>query len=190
MGFNISGLVMDRNYEDNFTELQNGLGWKLEKESEIDFETASENWKELDICDVYFSEKGTLIFLSPDMCSEPFILKRNNTLSFTISETSMVFNFNYCERGVLERSILEVENSRINDEGEKLDIEENILDTSEIIWSQLEVVLGESFWDIEPDEKVERYRFVKTEKHKTVEPSGIKVNDEITSEDKKWWKFW
>lgn len=190
MGFNISGLVMDRNYEDNFTELQNGLGWKLEKESEIDFETASENWKELDICDVYFSEKGTLIFLSPDMCSEPFILKRNNTLTFTISETSMVFNFNYCERGVLERSILEVENSRINDEGEKLDIEENILDTSEIIWSQLEVVLGESFWDIEPDEKVERYRFVKTEKHKTVEPSEIKVNDEITSEDKKWWKFW
>ena len=72
MGFNVSGLVMDRNYEDNFTELQNGLGWKLEKESEIDFETASENWKELDICDVYFSEKGTLIFLSPDMCSEPF----------------------------------------------------------------------------------------------------------------------
>ena len=44
MGLNISGLVIDRNFEDRFTELQNELGWKLEKDCEVDFETASRDW--------------------------------------------------------------------------------------------------------------------------------------------------
>jgi hypothetical protein len=190
MGLNISGLVIDRNFEDRFTELQNELGWKLEKDCEVDFETASRDWKEDDICDVYFSAEGTLIFLNSDMCEEPFCLKKDNTLTFTISETSMVFNFNYLEKGVIERSILEVENNRINDEGEKLDVEENIMDTSEIILKQIETSLGESFWDIEPDVKVKRYRFVKTDKQKIVETKQKVIKEEKQSEPKKWWKLW
>jgi len=161
MGFNISGLAINKNYESEFDQLQKELGWNLEKQSEIDFETASSNWTEEGIFDVYFSEKGTLIFMNMDMCTESLGLKNDNTLTFALSETSMAFNINYCENGIEKRSIMEVNEERMQDEGEKLVVEEKSEDTSEIIWNQIEVVIGKRFWDIEPNEKAIRYVFSK-----------------------------
>lgn len=172
MGFNISGLAINKNYENDFSQLQKELGWNLEKQSEIDFETASSNWTEDGICDVYFSEKGTLMFINIDKCSESFPLKNDHTLTFALSETSMIFNLNYCENGIEKRSILEVEDNRMQDEGKILAIEKSSEDTSDIIWNQIEVVIGKRFWDIEPDEKAVRYVFSKA------------------PEQKKWWQFW
>lgn len=160
MGFNISGLAINKNFKNNFEELHKKLGWKLEKEGEISFEEASSNWKDDGICDVYFGEKGTLIFISMERCAESFSLENAHTLTFALSETSMAFNVSYCENHIVKRSIMEVEGERMNDEGERLAVEEKSEDTSEIIWNQIEVVLGESFWKIESDEKAVRYLFV------------------------------
>lgn len=66
MGFNISGLAINKNYEKDFDKLQEELGWNLKKESEISFESASSNWTEEGICNVYFTEKGTLMFIGLD----------------------------------------------------------------------------------------------------------------------------
>ena len=85
MGFNISGLAINKNYENDFDSLQKELGWNLKKETEIDFETASSNWKDDGICDVYFSENGTLLFNSMEMCTESFPLKNDNSLTFALS---------------------------------------------------------------------------------------------------------
>lgn len=159
MGFNISGLAINKNYEKDFDQLQNELGWKLEKQSEIDFETASTNWTEEGICNVYFTENGTLIFLEMDMCDEPFPLKNDNTLTFALSETSMAFNIIYCENGVEKRSIMEFNDNRMTDDGERLAVEDLSEDPSEIIWNQIERVIGKKFWDIEPDEKAVCYVF-------------------------------
>jgi hypothetical protein len=195
MGFNVSGLVINKNYENNFDELQNELGWTLKKEGEISFETASSNWKDDGICDVYFTETGTLMFISMDMCVESWGLKNANTLTFALSETSMAFNLNYCENGVLKRSIMEVEDNRMAEEGERLEVEDKSEDTSEVIWNQIEVVLGKSFWSIEPNENAVRYLFVKEEESE--EPNLIEEVVEYTSAEiqstspqKKWWKFW
>ena len=177
MGFNISGLAINKNYKNDFEKLQEELGWNLEKQSEIDFETASSNWTEDGICDVYFSEKGTLLFISMDMCAESWILKNNNTLTFAFSETS----------------IMEVNDERMQDEGEKLSIEDKSEDTSEIIWNQIEVVIGKRFWDIEPDEKAVRYIFSKV---KVTEPKTEsqyrkeEVKKAVVLQSKKWWEFW
>ncbi|PKB42494.1 hypothetical protein AX016_0661 [Cellulophaga sp. RHA19] len=193
MGFNISGLAINKNYENDFEKLQEELGWNLEKQSEIDFETASSNWTEDGICDVYFSEKGTLLFISMDMCAESWVLKNNNTLTFALSETSMAFNINYCENGIERRSIMEVNDERMQDEGEKLSIEDKSEDTSEIIWNQIEVVIGKRFWDIEPDEKAIRYVFgkAKVAEPKTESQSGKeKVQKAVVLEPKRWWEFW
>ena len=162
MGFNISGLVINKNYGENFEELQNKLGWNLKKVEEIDFETASSNWQEEDICDVYFTEEGTLLFLNMDLCTNSYEIENVNSLTFALSETSMVFNLNYCENGIEVRSIMEVESEMIDNSGEKLEVEEISDDISEIIFNQIEVVLGKSFWDIEPNEKVFRYCFSNT----------------------------
>ncbi len=164
MGFNISGLAINKNYKDSFGQLQKELGWTLKKESEINFETASSNWKEDGICDVYFSENGTLLFISMDRCTESWGLENANTLTFALSETSMAFNLSYCENGIVKRSILQVEDNRMSEEGEKLEVENKSEDVSEIIWNQMELVLGKSFWSIDPGEKAERYLFVKEEK--------------------------
>ncbi|MCD8406286.1 hypothetical protein LNI90_04965 [Tenacibaculum dicentrarchi] len=174
MGFNISGLAINKNYENEFIELQKELGWNLEKQSEIDFETASSNWTKDGICDVYFTEKGTLMFISMDMCAESWSLKNDNTLTFVLSETSMAFNINYNENGIEKRSIMEVNDERMQDEGEKLGIEDKSEDTSEIIWNQIEVVIGKRFWDIEPNEKAVRYVFGKAKIQETIIESETK----------------
>jgi len=160
MGFNVSGLVINKNYQNDFDDLQKELGWNLKKKEDIDFETASSNWKEEGTCDVYFSDQGTLLFISMERCDQSWGIKNANTLTFVLSEISMVFNISYCENGIEKRAIIEVEDDRMKDEGEKLPVEEVSEDTSEIIWNQMEVVLGKSFWNIELDEKAERYTFV------------------------------
>src|SRR4051812_6484548 len=124
MGFNVSGLAISKNYENDFDSLQKQLGWNLEKQSDINFETASSNWTDDDICDVYFSERGTLMFISMDTCAESWPLRNDNTLTFVLCETSMSFNINYCERGVERRSIMEVNDQRMRDEGQKLEVED------------------------------------------------------------------
>lgn len=179
MGFNISGIAINKNFEKDFETLQKELGWNLQKQGAINFETASSNWKEDDICDVYFTEEGTLLFISMDMCNKAWKLKNTNTLTFALSETSMAFILNYCESDLLKRSIMEVEGKRTLDSGAKLAIEENSEDTSEIIWNQLKVVLAKSFWDIKEDEKAIRYVFTKEQKQTTIE-----------NKPTKWWKFW
>lgn len=160
MGFNISGLVINKNYENNFDDLQEALGWTLKKQEDISFLTASSNWKDTGICDVYFSDKGTFLFLNMDMCARSWGIKNANTLTFTLSEISMAFYIGYCENGIVKRTIMEVNEQRMQDNGEKLTIEEKSPDTSEMIWNQIGVVLGKRFWDIEQDEKAERYIFV------------------------------
>jgi hypothetical protein len=163
MGFNISGLVINKNYQKNFDELQNTLGWNLRKGEEIDFETATSNWKEENYCDVYFSENGTIIFLNIDYCTEGHPLDNLNTLTFGYSEVSMTFLLDYFKKGIEYRSIMEVDGERIVDEGKKLEVEEKSEEVSEIIWNQIEVVLGKNFHEIDNSEIAHRYYFVQNE---------------------------
>lgn len=207
MGYNISGLAINKNYKNDFEQLQKELGWNLEKESEIDFEAASANWTDEGICTVYFSEKGTLIFLNMDMCADSFKIKNANTLTFALSETVMAFNLNYCENAVEKRTIMEVDGVRMEDEGEKLSIEAETEDTSELIWNQIEIVLGKSFFEIDLEEKAMRYSFknakleqveipieaIKVENSETNQKPAltvVNVDQQVATESKKWWEFW
>ena len=201
MGFNVSGLAINSNYEHAFEELQKQLGWSLTKQSEISFETASSNWKDEGICDVYFSEKGTLMFISMDMCAEAWPLPNDNSLTFALSEVSMAFNINYCENGVEKRSIMEVNGERMEDEGEKLSVEGQSEDTAEIIWNQIGVVIGKSFWDIDLEEKAVRYVFGKAKVQEpmatpsqkqipVIDEKGMAEINQPETISKKWWQFW
>jgi hypothetical protein len=201
MGFNLSGLAINRNFEKDFDKLQEELGWNLERQSEINFETASSNWKDDGICDAYFSERGTLLFISMDRCAESWPLKNYNTLTFVLSEISMAFSVNYCAHGILKRSIMEVEGERLQDEGERLEVEDRSEDTSELIWNQIEVVTGKRFWDIENDERAVRYLFSKANPIKMGPPRNERDRTEAVGKSssdvsaslvdtKKWWQFW
>ncbi|MFB9077703.1 hypothetical protein ACFFLS_00665 [Flavobacterium procerum] len=159
MGFNFSGIAINKNYKDNFEELQEKLGWTLEKTEEIDFETASANWKDEGICDVSFDENATLLFVSMDRCTNLHYLEDAAVFTFALSETSMAFYLGYSENGEEKREIMEVEDDRVTDDGEPLKAEENEDDTSEVIWNMIGEVLGEDFWSRAHDEKAYRYIF-------------------------------
>src|SRR6478735_2023718 len=152
MGFNVSGVAINRSYQDKVEALAKELNWKLEFVEEIIFETASENWKEEGLCDIYFTENGTILFLNMDLCTESWSIDQGNVLTFAISETSMAFNLNYCEDRKSVRSVMIFNGDKMVDEGEALEVEGTTNDATEIIWGQLEKTTGKSFWSIEPDE--------------------------------------
>lgn len=163
MGYNISGIAVNKNLKTEIDSIENEIGYRLEFLAEVNFETASANWKEEGICDIYFGKYGTLIFLSHELSVESYSIMGLPTVTFAISETSMAFCFHYCENGKIKRSRAEIEGKELPHEGEKLDIESSTVETSEIIWQLIEKTIGQSFWSIDLSEKALRYRLVKKE---------------------------
>ncbi len=205
MGFNISGIVINQNLRSNPNLLSKILGRKLYEQKEIDFETASENWKEPDFVDVYFSENGTLVFAEIDMCVEAHGFSDSNILTFALSETSMTFSISYTENDQLIREKLEADGEIITDEGPPLAAEEDEDDMSEVIWKLIEQVLGISFHNVELEE--ECYRFSLKMDTSLIapssaadsigyRPSGTMDNTQSTEPEsqktssKNWWQFW
>lgn len=196
MGFNISGLVIDKNYENKILELQQILDYELTFDKEVNFEEASENWKSDKYCDIYFSEKGTLIFLSFEKSGFEFPVLNQTTLAFVLSEMSMTFSINYTENQKLLRTIVETEESIHVDEGNPFPFEENESDKSELIYHLFEKTLGKSFWDIDLDEKCYRYYFkefhnpFKSQDESVELVSSKSLNESNIQAKKAWWRFW
>ncbi|MCL9770567.1 hypothetical protein NAT47_09060 [Flavobacterium sp. HXWNR69] len=190
MGHNISGIAINKNFENNVEELSKLLGVELQIENEIIFEDASENWKEEGYFDVYFSKNGTLVFANIDYCLEPYSHKETNILTFALSETSMTFNIGYTENDVLVRSIMKVNDEIVDEEGEPLQCEiDNEDDMTETIFDQIGEVIGTHFYEIELDEKAYRFTLknaASVEQPKQVqvevEPVNSKIEPEVTKE--------
>ena len=180
MGHNISGIAINKNFENNTEELSKLLGVELQIENEIIFEEASENWKEEGYFDVYFSKNGTLVFANIDYCLEPYSHKETNILTFALSETSMTFNIGYTENDVLVRSIMKVNDEIVDEEGEPLQCEiENEDDMTEAIFDQIGEVIGMHFYEIELDEKAFRF-YLKTTDEIVSREEILQVKEEST----------
>lgn len=196
MGFNISGLVINKNYSDKLSELESILGEKLRFEKEVLYEDCLESWKEDDYCDIYFSENGTLIFMAMERGGFAFKIPNKNAFSFVLSEMTMVFCLNYTENGKSIRTIVETEGEISENEGEPLDIEENEDDKSELIYLLIEEVLGESFHEIDLEAKCLRFYYdgKKEENDTTEEKTSVTIEKNkpqtVKNTTKPWWKFW
>lgn len=163
MGHNISGIAINKNFENNTEELSKLLGVELQIENEIIFEDAIENWKKEGYFDVYFSKNGILVFANIDYCLEPYSHKETNILTFALSETSMTFNIGYTENDVLVRSIMKVNDEIVDEEGEPLQCEiDNEDDMTEAIFDHIGEVIGTHFYEIELDEKAYRFKLKNT----------------------------
>lgn len=159
MGLNIAGIVINKNYNNKIEEINKALGLKLIFEKKISYETALHNWKENGVCDIYFSENGTLLFLSMESCARPFKIEHQHVLTFCYSETSMLFTLQYCEGFNLQRSIMEIGGGARRQRGNPLPEEAANLETSELIFAKIEDVLGQKFWDINAESHLYRYTF-------------------------------
>ncbi|MDR2221777.1 MAG: hypothetical protein LBE34_03455 [Flavobacteriaceae bacterium] len=177
MGYNIAGVVIDKNYRDQIEELEQILNKKLVETEVIDFKGASENWKEDDLCDIYFTEQGTLVFLSTENASTTFSATNQRVMSFVLTEVSMSFYISYTQNRFLLRKVLETEGEIVESKGELLDFEEGESDKSELIYHLMEELLDVSFWDIDLEEKCIRYQLEKLPIQSTVK-SELKQGDE------------
>ena len=185
MGLNISGLIIDKNYENNLTELESIIGEELVFEKEVTFEETLESWKEDTYCDIYFSKNGTFVLLSMETGGFAFYTENQIAFSFVLSEMTMMFTVNYTKNNELLRYIMESE--EMNEaEGESLAFEKNEDDISGLIDHLIEKTLGETFDDIDLEAKCFRYSFNQN-------INNISEKNEIDSfsnEKKPWWKFW
>lgn len=187
MGLNISGLVIDKNYENNISELESILGQKLVFEKEVSFEEALENWKEDTYCDIYFTENGTFILLSMELGGFDFYAKNQTAFSFVLSEMTMLFTVNYTQNDQLLRSIM-ISEEGLEYEGEPFDFEEEEdEDKSTLIYQLLENTLGESFDDIDLEATCYRYTFSDQKKAGHVLKKEKSANEKT---GKPWWRFW
>jgi hypothetical protein len=158
MGFNIAGIVVNKNYENQTEELGKSLGLNLRFEKEITGEEATSNWKDDGICDIYFAENGTILYLPFNMCAtESYAIENQDVLTFAYSETSMAFNFDYYENGEFRRKIFEAEGDRMDDIGEPLPEEAELTEVSELIFDKIGTVLGEE-WSSDDEAKAFRYK--------------------------------
>lgn len=193
MGYNISGLVIDKNYQNDLNQLEEILGEKLNFEKGVPFEEGSENWKDDNYCDIYFSETGTLIFISMERAAFEFKIKQQKAFSFALSEMTMTFAVNYTDNTEIIRSFAETEDgTRHQEVGKKLPFEENESDVSELIYHLIEKTLGKTFWSIDLEEKCFRYKFESQSIGNTsMNENKISTSTiSISQEKKPWWKFW
>ena len=202
MGFNISGLVIDKNYKNHLTEMESVFDEKMVFDKEVTFEEACESWKDDKYCDVYFSEEGTLVFLSMERGGFEFYPKKQKAFSFVLSEMMMMFAVNYVENGFNIRAYMETESEVLENEGEPFDFELQQEDKSELIYHLIEETLGDSFHEIDLDAVCYRYTFGSTEEPvipvvtTKEEPIGVVVEKDVVTEvvenkeTKPWWKFW
>lgn len=194
MGFNISGLVINKNYTNHLPELEKILGETLIFQKEVSFEDACESWKDDDYCDVYNSENGTLVFLSMTTGGFGFYAENQDAFSFVLSENTGMYVINYVKSGELIRSYMEADGEVSEDEGEPFDFEKEEDDKSELIYHLIEQTLGESFHDIYLEQTCLRYSFASSSESGDEHKSPLQVPQD-TSENKNnnakpWWKFW
>ncbi len=143
MGFNFSAIVINKNYKDQIDQLQKDLEMNLTFKEEITFEQASANAKPEGLCDIYFAEKATLLFVP--FQSDAHYIKDAQVLSFIMVEMVMDMQLKYTENGILKRFISEYNLERRENRGKSLPVETENMETSEIIWKQMDYILGESF---------------------------------------------
>lgn len=163
MGIIVGGVVIDKNYQSDIEGLERILGKKLVYEGDTIFKKASINEQEADNCEVYFSDRGTLVLTSIERASILHKATGQEVLSFVIDEESMAFGLNYTRNNFLVRKVLEVEGDIVESKGELLDFEEGEEDKLELIYHVIEELLDEYIWDIEPQEKCISYRLVSLE---------------------------
>lgn len=159
MGFNFSGIAVNKNLQNEIQFLEQILSKKLTYNKEIYFEEAMSYHKDDNDCDIYFTENGTLAFLSePIEYSLKNFSEGYKISQFAASETSMVFALEISENQNTIREIQEFNGERMYDDGERIEEETDEDDGFYIVTKSIKYVIGEDFWGIEPDAKSFRYK--------------------------------
>lgn len=152
MGTSLAGICINHGFEKDGFDLGRDLEfyWKFQKK--INWETAFEKHKKSRIFDVCFLENATLILTDLETGFWGRTSVKYEVFSFLIQESTMYFSFKWSKESALEqRSFLVEDNLYLEDHsiGEKLPIELEFQDYTELIKAQIKETTGLTLEDFE-----------------------------------------
>ena len=158
MGYNIAGLVIDKNFNKEIPQLEEALRWNIKVIEEINFEKASANWTPEGEFNLYFSDKATMIFFPHEWAINNYHIEGANSLCYAYSATAMTFIVSYLDEESNYRSFMEMEGERQLETGQPLEIEKEFEDASGLIFKLFDVLLQDNFHSIDFGDKAYRCR--------------------------------
>ena len=157
MGFNISGIVINKKYL--VKELPSIIMDRLlpNKPIKIEVEDVISNFTDSSFCDIYFGEQGTLILISPDLIMHDWAPYLNETLLFIKSEITMTFCFRYYINNSLKLERYEENGKTITDHHYSKN--QSLNKNSEELLNQLIIkVLGEDLNTVDLSKSAYRFK--------------------------------
>ena len=220
MGFNIAGMVINSNYDQDIHKLENDLHTGLEIIRECSFEEASSNWKDDGLLYIHFAQKGTKIFFSHEMAMDRGLSQNHESMSYAYSATAMAFYLSYNNIAQDQyREIMESEGTRNMSQGNALPLETDNPTADGLIFALIDKVLEQNWHEIEMeakclvckavpfkrrdteldplmDEIINRGKSSQNKKSKSSRTVNSEISIEknqrrnLTSNQKRWWQFW
>lgn len=165
MGYNLSGIAINKNLAQNLDIVADALNIRLIKQGEVFFDTASANHTPKEDFFAYFTDNGTLIFLHADYVTKKLSIPESITYSFLYGEGYGGYYFYYdddTKNIIREITFMEPVNLEYGDyegEGFHREISKNHPDSiPETVWDLIGDVLGKPFFDIDLEEKALHYK--------------------------------
>ena len=168
MGWKLTGIVIDKNFENDLVELFNLLeldDFDLEKETTFEDETSE--MLENDNLAVGFFGNGTYLSTGVDLMTNDKLLKNASTnltiLAFYVNDTTSTYCFDFYSKGeYLRRKWISYSDENIDSSenfGELLSAEKEEEDDLDIIFKLISSLLDKGFYEIEEGEQM--FRFIK-----------------------------
>ena len=160
MGFNFTGIAINKNYQKDIGQFEKVLNKKFVLIEEINFHNAMSFDKPNNICDIYFAKKCTLAFFSESVQINLDKLSKDRQIAiFTYSEISMTFELKVSDNGKTTRFVKEFNGREQNNEGKTMENEKEDFDISTIVIQGISNTISREFWKIGIEEEEIAFRF-------------------------------
>lgn len=159
MGYNFTGLTIDKNFDRDPEKVLEFLKLPLTYEREIDFESGS-GYKDDGYFDIFFSDKGTTIYTYEPMEVDPNQSMGCSILSYMVSATAMAFFMSLDKNGKRVREVTDHEGDISSNIGDPLAVEkdEHLMES---IVKLKDEMFGMSFYEMPLEYKGYRYKLAK-----------------------------
>ncbi len=145
MGFNFSGLIINKKLEDT-SKLSSILETSLQKTGNSKFEEALSASKEDGVIDVLYSEQGTLVITEQGAIYDlEGISEGLEVIQFIISEVSDTYYLEKAKDNNLVRKYISSQGEIVENQGDALSFEKEEGDFGEQVWTAIDEVLGNDF---------------------------------------------
>lgn len=177
MGLDVSGVIIDRSYDDP-SEFGQLLNLKLSFIEEVTLDECLENFKDENVCDVYIKDGKTLVMLPLDYGSRTVKIPNQKVCSFVYSELGKIYGASYTDNEEVVYSFLS-ENKKFKHLSGDFDGIRD-LKAKDQVKRMIEIVAGRQIFDLSEDVKglCRRYRILNVEEAMSDDESSNDIENQ------------